>query len=138
MANNRLRIAGLDELRASLRNLVPALRGAAQGLVFQAADEAKAEIVAAYPERTGNLRRGVTLKKDYGQFYVAVLISTKAKHAWLYEHGSQARHTQLGANRGAMPARPTFAPIMARRRRALNDALIKLVEQQGLRVVKVA
>jgi len=142
MANNKLRIGGLEELRAELRNLAPMLRAQAQGLVFDAADRAKAEIVAAYPQRTGNLRRGVTIQKDFGQFYVAVQIRSRAKHAWLYEHGSVARHYVTVDGRdhltGSMPARPTFEPIMARRRRALNDALIELVRSQGLTVVKVA
>lgn len=139
MANNKLRVLGLEELRVELRNLAPHLREEAKALVFAKGDEAKAAIIAEYHEGpTGNLRRGVTAKKEYGTFSVAVLIRSRAKHAWLYEHGSQARHTDLGANRGAMPARPTFEPIMARKRRELQDDLIALVERQGLSVVKIA
>lgn len=135
MANNRIVMSGLFELREALRNLPAHLRDEAQEIVQATAEGARDEIRDAYPEVTGNLKRGLTLKAEHGgQFGVSYLLRNRAKHSWLFEHGSQARHTDLGANRGSMPARPTFIPIVSRRRRDMYQSLIQLLEREGLTV----
>ena len=89
--------SGLEEFKADLRNLPAALTEDAGVIVITAAEEAANAVVAAYPERTGNLRRGVGLKNvDMGRFGAGAVVYNKAKHAWLYDNGTEARHWASG------------------------------------------
>lgn len=133
MANNRL-VINTDEFRAALRNLPEELTQEAAGIVTGAAESAKSEIVAAYPEVTGNLKRGVTVKQERSSFGVSAVVKSNAKHSHLYEYGSQVRNTSIGANRGAMPARPTFVPIVVRKRKAMYQSIIGLLRRAGFQV----
>lgn len=51
-------------------------------------------------------------------------VRSKAPHAHLYEYGTVQRRTnETGANRGTMPARPTFVPLAIRwRERMVRSA----------------
>ena len=73
--------------------------------MLDAAHAAQAEIAAAYPIgpegrfdngkpiKPGNLRRGVkVVVKEIGPYGVAAQVRSTAPHAWLFEHGTQARH----------------------------------------------
>lgn len=136
MANSvSLRMEGLKELRQALRDLPEHLRDEARDIVLNRAETARAAVDAAYPERTGRLKRGLTLKTEYSAFGVSVLLRNRAPHAHLFEYGTQARHTSIGANRGSMPARPTFIPIVSRQRRAMYEELIELLRREGLTVM---
>jgi hypothetical protein len=135
MSNNRLVWDGLAELRAQLRSLPRELAGEASDIVTGAADGAKSDIVAAYPERTGNLRDHVIVSKAPAGIYGAgAVVKSTAKHAWMFENGTQARHTALGANRGSMPPGHVFIPAVIRRRRAMYADLKALLVRHGLRV----
>ena len=134
MANNRFVWDGLKELRAALRNLPADLKKDAGPIVERAVDGAADEIRSAYAKKRGNLQRGVKVQKQLSEFGVGAILRSTAPHANLYEVGSQARHTELGAFRGSMPARPTFIPIVVRKRREMWDDLRDLVESQGLTV----
>lgn len=135
-SNNRLVIEGLDELRQALRSLPARLREEAGRIVVKRAESAKQQAVATYEAhaRTGNLARGVTITHDYSQYGQVAIVRSRAKHAWMFENGTQARHTGLGANRGAMPPAHAFIPAMVRERRAMNDELIEIVRREGLQV----
>jgi hypothetical protein len=133
-----LEIRGLDDLKAALRALPATLASAATPIVIGAAEGAGATIKAAYPVVTGNLRQGVTVTiKSANAGGVVAIVKSGARHAWIYEHGTQTRQTKLGANRGRMPAPPTpvFIPTMMRARRAMYAELGALLEAQGLTVV---
>jgi hypothetical protein len=64
----------------------------------------------------------------------AVVINT-SPHAGIFERGSQARHTALGANRGSMPPNPIFSATMIRTRRGLyTGPIVRVLQVFGLRV----
>lgn len=126
---------GLDELRAELRRLPADLADDASDIVTGAADAAKTEMYDAYPERTGNLRQHLTVgSRSAGRYGAAAVVKNTSPHAWLFENGSQARHTDLGANRGSMPAGHVFIPIAIRWRRRMYGQLKSLLERHGLQV----
>ena len=130
---NRL-VIDMTEFRQQLRNLPRELAGEASGIVTGAAEGAKDEVVNAYPDGTGNLRRGVKVTKETSVFGTSAVVRSNARHSHLYEYGSQVRHNANGANRGAMPTRPTFIPIVMRRRKAMYDALKNLLVRAGFQV----
>src|SRR3954452_23875684 len=135
MANNRLRWDGLQELREALRMLPAELAGRASPIVLAHAQGAHDEIEANYPERTGNLKDHLVLaKQDIGRFGAGAVLKNTAKHAWIYENGTQARHNALGANRGSMPPAHNFIPRVQRWRRKMYEALKQLLVGHGLRV----
>jgi hypothetical protein len=133
VANNRLELVGLEELRAALRALPAELAAEAGGIVDHAGELAKAEIIQRYPRRTGNLRDHVTIRTvNAGQFGAAVQVRSSAKHAHIYEIGTQARHNKLGANRGSMPPGNVFVPVVVRQRRQMMEQLKALLVRNGL------
>jgi len=67
-----------------------------------------------------------------GAFSVTAKVQNTAKHAWLFENGTQARHTDLGANRGSMPPGHVFIPIIIRRRRVMFEVLRRVLTEHGL------
>lgn len=131
------RIEGIGDLYTALRTLPAALAEEAGALVEQHAAAAASEIIAAYPEVTGNLKEHVkhttTTSRD-GAFGKVV---SSAKHAFIYETGTASRQTDLGYDRGAMPGAKVFIPTMMRHRRALEQELAALLRRAGLEVVEV-
>lgn len=136
MSNNRLEIRGLTELMATLRALPDELAAEAGPLVRQAAEEAAADIRASYPRRTGDLADHVIVADQAGGRYgVVAKVENTSPHAWLFELGSQARHTKIGANKGSMPPGHVFVPRMMKHRRRLLEKIRGLMQSRGL-VVK--
>ena len=131
-----LTFIGLDALRKALLALPAELAAQAAGIVEGAADGAAAEIKAAYPEGdTGNLRRGVRVRSERAADYVVRrVVRSTAPHATLFETGTQTRQTRLGYNRGFMPGANIFVPVVTRRRRAMFEQLVTIVEEAGLDV----
>jgi len=139
---------GLRELKDALRNLPVELRDDAQSIVESHADAAAAAVVAAYPIGPprffkklayhypgGELRKGVKVEKKAGSpFGTIVRVRSTSKHAWLYENGSELRHTEAGINRGRMPAGKAMIPIVIRERRAMYDDLAAMIARHGLTV----
>ncbi len=135
MSNNKLTLGGFNELREALRNLPEHLAHEAGAIVTQHAEAAAAQIRNAYPARTGNLKRGVKVDRATVQGAGAsARVRSTAKHSFIFEHGTQARHNAIGANRGAMPPGNVFVPVVVRERRAMIDDLVALVEREGLTV----
>jgi hypothetical protein len=132
---NRFRWTGLDELREELRNLPQDLTAEASDIVNQSAEGAAEFIRAAYPERTGNLKRGVVVvHQEAGKWGAAKIVKNTAKHAYIFENGSQARHNAIGANRGAMPPGNVFVPRIVRARQQMYRTLAAMLETHGLKV----
>lgn len=129
-----MRLDGLLELKEALQHLTPELQAESQAIVYANADKAAEEIRAAYPRRTGNLKDHVYVSKRGSTISTTATVKNTAHHAWLFENGSQARHTDLGANRGSMPPGHVFIPIMIRRRRIMYQILKDLVASKGLTV----
>ena len=135
MARNQLTFTGLEELKAALRALPAELTAEASHIIEGAANAVAYDIKAAYPVYTGNLRDHLTVTHQArGRFGAAALVQNTAKHAWIFENGTQARHTQFGANRGAMPPGRVFIPRMIKARRAMYERLKDLLVRHGLRV----
>lgn len=131
-----LKIDGVDWLRDQLKRLPADLMDEAQAIVHVTATTMQHEVLAAYPiGPTGNLRKDVSVKVEQtDRAGVTAWCFSRAKHAWLYEHGSKKRSWKNGKNTGAMPASDVFIPIAIARRRVMTRALIEVVERAGLSV----
>ena len=136
MSNNRFRLDGFAELRTALRSLPKELVVEAQRIIEANANGAAATIKAAYPVRSGNLRDGVYVRRsEVSTFAGGAIVVNAAKHAHLYEFGTQVRRVdKTGQNGGAMPPNPTFIPVMQRKRQQMYEQLIELLERNGLTV----
>lgn len=132
----RLEIRGLDELRQALRDLPADLTNEASVIVQAHADDAAGQIRDVYQEHrvTGHLAGGVTVDRSHSAFTTRAIVRSKAKHAHLFEFGSQLRHHDSGKSVGAMPARPTVIPIAQRTRRRMVAVLVNLVRKAGFQV----
>lgn len=129
------KINGLDELREELRRLPAELRDQGRTIVLGQANGAAASIRAAYPKRAQTLADSVMVTTfDSSQFGAGATVKNTAYHAWMFENGTQARHTALGANRGVMPAGHVFIPELMRHRRAMWQQLTELLRTAGLQV----
>jgi Bacteriophage HK97-gp10, putative tail-component len=131
---------GMEEMKAELQNLAPAMAAEARGIVTRYGDLAAAQIIAGYPDRTGTTLRAKVrvVPSDGGPFGAAVTVQNTSKLASIFEDGTQARHTALGANRGSMPPGHVFIPTMMRVRFEMFDvALRALLIRQGLVVTDV-
>ncbi|HEV8211052.1 MAG TPA: hypothetical protein VGP77_13050 [Vicinamibacterales bacterium] len=127
--------AEFEALKAGLRTLPADLADEASAIVDNEAELAKSEIVQRYPRRTGKLREKVFVRTmALGRFGAGVQVVNSSKLAFIFENGTQARHTKLGANRGAMPPGHVFVPAIVRHRRAMYDKLKALLVKHGLLV----
>lgn len=134
MAANELRITGLADLRAALLKLPPELVREASVIVTAQAEAAAREIASAYPIKTGNLRNGLRVELGGDQVSATARVKNTARHAYLFERGTEPRRWASGKNTGRMPAGRVFIPIAMQRRRIMLSALIDLVERAGLHV----
>lgn len=125
MAANQLRINGLEELRRALLALPPALVQEAGVIAHAQAEAMMREVAAAYPVKSGALRRGLSIELGSDAVSATARVRSRAYHAYLFEHGT-------GKNKGKKPG--TFIPIAIQRRRIMLAAMIDLVERSGLHV----
>jgi hypothetical protein len=136
-ARNRLEWAGLVDLKNMLRAMPAALTADASKIVLSTANEAARRIGDLYPSRTDHarLREGLVVEvQDAGRFGAGVRVRNRAPLAEIFEYGTQARHTKLGASRGSMPAGNVFVPTMIAYRARMYDQLSAMLEAHGLRV----
>jgi hypothetical protein len=132
VSHNVLRLEGIDELRAALRQLPEELTGEAAQIVEATTNGAIISVRDGYAVHSGNLRDHVSGSVERSGYAVVGVVKNTAKHAWMYENGTQARHTATGANRGSMPPGHTFIPIVARARRRMYEQLKDLLRRNGL------
>ncbi len=123
-------IEGLDDLREALRNLPSDLAAEASAIVVAAAEGAKSDM--HYPGELGNHVSVSTVNE--GAYGAGAVVRNASKLAYIFENGTQARHTSIGANRGAMPPGHVFIPAVIRRRARMWGALKALLERHGLTV----
>lgn len=133
---NKLVWDGLNELKAQLREMPVELRDDASEIVDGTGEAAKADVIEAYANVTGNLDRGVRLEKEQSPFGSIAVLMSNARHAYLYEFGTKPRYTGAGSYKGVMPAKdkPTFISIAVRHRREMYRKLVALLERAGLQV----
>jgi len=132
-----LRWDGLEELKAALRELPDDLKGEASHLVEGRANAAAMDIRSGYAghRHSGNLQSKVTVTHfENGRYSTGAIVKNTAKHAWLFENGTQARHTKAGWNRGRMPPGHVFVPRIIRHRRMLYREIIEMMVRNGLAV----
>lgn len=137
-----VRWSGLEELKAQLRSLPADLAGEASGIVGAAATEARTEIALVYAAHvgpTGNLARGLQpVATVAGPVSASARLKNTAKHAWLFDNGSQARHWLSGKSTGRMwgrtPPTHVFVATIIRRRRQMYERLKALLVEHGLTV----
>jgi hypothetical protein len=137
VSSNKLTLIGLEELKHELAKLPDELVGEGSAIVTTAATGARDEIAANYQghSRSGGLANGLELRtRDTGGKSVGLVVRNRAKDAHLFEDGTQARHNNLGANRGSMPAAHAFVPPIIRHRREMYQQLKALLERKGLTV----
>lgn len=126
---------GLAELSQELHALPMTLTHEAEPIVESIATDTAERIRAAYPVRTGRLRDGVSAEVvPQDQPVVLWVVRNTSPLAYLFEHGTHARHTALGANRGAMPPGHVFyQPVDAASAEMVREVKA-LVAEQGFQV----
>ena len=138
---------GVAALIRDLERMDEEVQTEAGGIVRASALLMEAEVERAYAEAEGALRRGVVVEEmDRGQFVrdgggprnqhhaLRWKVRSKAPHAHLYEFGTVQRFTNdTGANRGTMPAKPTFIPAAVRTRARMQRELEGLVRRQRVK-----
>ena len=127
----------MAELREALRKLPEDLTGEAVHLVEGTGNQAVTQIKRNYAYVSGNLVEGVSVDVRRDRFTAGAKVISKSKHAFIYEYGTQVRHTSKGAGRGVMPpAGPgrAFVPVLIKTRRALYEKFRDLLERHGLLV----
>lgn len=137
-----MRFDGLEEFKADLRRLPTDLADEGGEIVENAAEEAYSAIYQGYPRVTGDLRLGLSVEHQASAFGALSIVRNKAKHAFIFENGTEARHyfTDGGVRKevGRMPPGHVFIRIAITKRRAMVAALIALVRGKGLTVDDVA
>jgi hypothetical protein len=132
MSNNRLTLTGMAGFREAMRNLPAHLVDEASAIVTSHAESARSKIVASYPHVSGNLKSHVQVDIAVSKGGVVGRVRNTAKHAYIFENGTQIRKTAAGANRGAMPPQHVFVPAAIRAREAMVNQLIAMVRDEGL------
>ena len=123
--------SGLDSFKDELRVLTANLVDEANAIMVESATAAKRDIAAAYPHKTGALRRGLTLKPARGTLITGLELVQLAPHANIYEGGTVERQTHRLLNRGRMKPNPTFKPIAAAYHRTAISAIEFRLYQHG-------
>ncbi len=142
---NRFVFTGLKELQAELRSLPEHLTGEAAHIVEGRANAAAVTLRSVYGQHrvTGNLQDHVVVeKKATGPLGVAYRVASTARHAWLFDNGSEARHYvtgkgnehATGAMWGKTPPTHVFVRTLITARRKMYDGLRDLLMRNGLRV----
>lgn len=136
MSNNRLEWDGMEEFTAALRQLPPELSQEGGDIVVSHAETAGDDVRAAYDASavTGRLVKGVRVEVQSREAGALVVVKSTAKHAFIFEHGTQIRKNRHGKNLGAMPPGNIFVPTVIRERRAMVEDLKDLMRGKGLEV----
>lgn len=138
--SNRIVFSGLEELRAALRALPETLTAEASSIVEGAANAMADAVKRDYPiGPTGHLAGGVHVTHfDRGKFSAGAIVKNAAKHAYIFENGTEARHyyTKRGVIHptGKMPPGHVFIPLAVRWRRQMWERLAAMVKRNGLQV----
>lgn len=135
----RVTWSGLADLRADLRRLPAELADEARLTVESSAEAAADRIRNGYPRRTGDLADHVKVEPvGSGPFGAGYIVKSTAKHAFIFEHGTEARHyvTVNGVKHllGKMPPGRVFIPNVIKSRREMYELLKAMLTRHGLKV----
>ena len=141
-------IDGIESLKDALRMLPEELTDEAGAMIRSRALNAAGAIRAGYARgKTGHLQDGVVVEavNAFSRYGVSYRVKSKAKHAYLYEYGTVARHYYTTKGKlhatGVMPAAPpgrAFVPKMIDARERMYDDLVWLLVNHGLAARKDA
>ena len=135
----QIRWSGLQELLRELNQLPEALRREGHQILVEEAHGTAAELVQAYPRRTGTLAARVRVIEGSSDVIGAAVVSA-SPHSHLWHWGTDQRRTARGVNRGRMP-KPNpepLVPIARRRRLRARRRLVEMLERKGFDVARVA
>lgn len=134
----RLNLEGLDDLLRQLRELPEHVRKEASRIVTGHAQRAMSEMQTAYPIRNygrlrnrGRLQASLKIETRSDNFSSAAILRNRAPHAYLFEHGTAARHTAQGISRGAARPGRVFIPIAVDHKELMIADLMDLIEASG-------
>lgn len=146
MASTSEGFTGMAALIRDLERMDDDVRTEAAGVVQATAQLMKADVERAYAKDAGDLQRGLVVEEMTRGQYARVdgtralhgtlrwKVRSKAPHAHLYEYGTVQRFTaSTGANRGTMPAKPTFVPAAVRARQRMQRELEGVVQRQRVK-----
>lgn len=127
--------SGLDSFMAELQVLTADLVDEANAILVESAQDARRDIAAAYPHKTGTLRRGLVLKPAKGTLLSGAELVQTAPHGYIYEYGTAVRENKAKQNRGFTKPHHTFFPIaVSYRRTAISDVMFRLYQHGATRV----
>lgn len=132
-----MRLDGLDEFSDELKRLPDDLSDEGGAIAVRRAEAAEAAIAAKYPRRTGDLASHTRVQVERSGHKTEATVINDHRLAWIFELGTQARHTSIGANRGAMPAGHVFLPITQRAQREKEDEIAAMLREKGLTVAVI-
>jgi len=120
-----LKLTGVDELLAELRQVTPELTAEAGTLERTIAEQTAEQIRAALPVRTGRLRASVVVQRETSTSPARVYtrVAVTAPYAELVEFGTSRR-----------PPRPVFVPLTRRGHETFAKAVRAAIEATGLAV----
>lgn len=129
---------GLDQFRQALLALPETLAANGGRIVEGITNAAEREIRAGYPPSAESLRDHVVSDMTRTPFGAVGRVRNTSKLAFIYEHGSQARHyiTRRGKRHltGRMPPGHVFVPAAMRQRRKMYQQLKDMLTSMGFRV----
>lgn len=130
-----------EALKAALQRMPQELTGESVHIVEGAANGAAVAVAQVYGQHrvSGRLQDGVFVSQFLkGKFFHGFLVKSTSPIAWLFDHGSQARHWVSGKKTGAMwghtPPTHIFVKTMIRFRRGMYEELKGVLTRAGLLV----
>lgn len=130
-----------EELKEALQRMPQALTGESVRIVEAAANGASVAVAQVYGQHrvSGRLQDGVSVSQFLkGKFFHGFMVKSSSPIAWLFDHGSQARHWVGGKSTGAMwghtPPTHIFVKTMIRFRRGMYEELKGVLTRAGLLV----
>jgi hypothetical protein len=144
----QVQLIGYDEFLKYLRDLPEHLVAEATAIVTLAAQRGADDVRSNYPTGPGSrkfppgvLKSRVTVSTETSRGGAFARVSSRAPHAWIFEHGTGNRRTDKGWPRGRMGTpsergRPEQAmiPHVIRARARMWQDLVAMVERQGFTV----
>jgi hypothetical protein len=140
MASFGVQWDGLEDLKIALHHLPDELAEEANRIITDTVNAAQREVVETYerkikhPSGTGLATHVTHEPLAGGDGLVGYRLRSGDPLANIYEIGTQARHTRIGANRGSMPPGHVVVPIAIRHRRSMFARLLAMVRAHGLTV----
>lgn len=123
---------GLDELRQALRDCPGEFATEGGNIVEAATNAAVVAIKAGYGDKA-ELRDKTSGTVERNRYGALGTVRSASPLAWIFENGTQVRHTALGANRGAIqPPGHVVVPVAQRERRRMREDLKAMVEGHKL------